>query len=499
MKKIRQIIFIQLLCFMLCQSVGFAQGDGSSRWYDSTTYAYYLKSDWQMVQLLGNEALKKGFDFFYLRVRMGDAWLYSGNYRKAVSQYNAALHFNSADEYSSEMKYFACLDLGQLDRADKLSSTFSPAQKDRLKLKKSKPVDFVYLETGISPSTFKNKDRRRVIGSDSIYGERVLQTSLNYLHLGARFRIKPSIYFYAGYTGMGIEREKLISFATTGLQRTAIVDTTYGRAYYYNFFPKITDTSFRYRLKQDDIYVNADYYPADGWKVSPALHYFNIRSQQVIPAYQTFTKSDTAYYVSITNTYFLFDYQSDSYNFIRKDTSFSNYLLSLSVSREAGLFNLEFHASHADFNSAKQDQLGVGATFYPFGNSKLYGAMKVTSLFSGSEKRMILEPSLGGNIMKNLWLSGLATYGNLDLYNDNNGYVIYNQVDPIHFRAGIDGLICLRTHMELFLVYRYYQKEYATLQYAAEYPSGSDPVLVPVLSKTSYSNQSFIGGIKWKF
>jgi hypothetical protein len=476
----------------------FSQEARSSRWYDSTTYASYLKSDWMAVKEIGKEALDNDIDFYYLRVRIADAYYYSGNYRKAILHYNAALELNSADTYSRDMKYYSYLNLGETDWAWKLSPGLGTRQKSGRKLIKYNPLDFVYLEAGISPSSFKEADRENVIGSDSIYGERELQTLISHYQLGARVRISPSLAFFAGYTGLSIQKEKLFSYATSGIMRDSISDEIYGKAYYYSFPRSITDTSFEYKLKQDDLYFNVDYLFNEGWKVSPAFHFFKINSQNIVPIYQLITYSDTAYYLTLDNSWDTFDYILDDYQFNSKDSSFSNYLFSLSVRKEWDLFSFEAHASRSDFNSAIQNHLGVTCTWYPYGNTKLYGTIRATSIFGDPELRMVYEPSAGGKIYKNTWLKGFVTIGNLDLYNDINGYVVYNQSDPIHFRAGADAITLIGKHIELFLVYRFYRKQYSTLQYFKADPENSLPLTITTVTKTPYTNQSFIGGIKWK-
>lgn len=491
-----------LLCLLFLGSVfpinGYSQAIRSSNWYDSVTYASYMKSDWASLTSMGKEALKEKIDFYYLRVRMGDACLYTGNYKKAITHYNAALKFYSGDEYAKKMKYNALLDLGETDQAYRMASGFSMEQRTALNIRKGSMLDFVYLESGYSPSSYPESDRINTIGTDSIYGERELQKSLFYMHFGGRIRITPALSVFMGYTGMNIRKEKLYGYATTGIHRDSISKQSYGSSYYYSFPKMLRDTSFEYKLHQDDLYLNGDLLIGDGWKLSPAFHYFRVRTQKITPSYSITTLTDTAYYLTFDESWHTFDYQSDAYQFTKKDSTFSNTLLSLMLQKTIGMFSLELHASRSDFNKVIQKQFGLGCTWFPLGNSSLFGSFRATSLFGKGNRRLILEPSVGGSIGRYTWISGFATFGNLDLYNDHNGYIAYNQVDPIRFRAGTDLLFMLGKHLELYLIYRYYQKEYQSLTYYKTVPAEIGSITITTLTKVPYTNQSYSVGIKWK-
>jgi hypothetical protein len=397
------------------------------------------------------------------------------------------------------MNYHALMNVGDRDKAFMQATRFSKLMKEKAGIATRQPVDFIYLESGLSLSSINESDRVNVMGSDSIYGEREFQRKLGSFHLGSRFRLFPSAALYIGYSGLAIEREKRLGYTTTEIQRTAIVDTTYGKAYYYSFPTNCTDTVLTGRIHQDDFYISLDYSIKGDWTLSPSVHLFRIRSSSLYPDYQVFTRSDTAYYLNFDNSWHLFNYDIGEYDIVKRDTGFSNYVLSLSVKKELGLFSTEFYGSVSNFNNTSQSQAGVSCTWFPFGNTNLFGSMRITSVLSDNKSRLVFEPSAGGRPAKNFWLSGFLTFGDLDLFNDRNGFIVYNQADPIRFRAGADGMFQMGKHLELFLYYRYFVKIITMLEYARAVPPQSIPIQASIVKESFYRNHSLTGGIKWKF
>lgn len=477
----------------------YGQDTPTSHWFDSVTYQYYQQGNWLSVIRVGKEALANGYDYYYLRMRLGTAYFEQGNYRNAIRQYNQALRFNKGDDYAKKGNYYSYLNLGNREQASVIARDFGLEKKRSLGISSKNFLDFLYVETGYSPSSGQGSPAGSLIGPGKIYGEEDLQKDLFYTQLGGRIKVEPSLSLYAGFTIMNINKGNHFGYSTLIARRDSVKDVPYGKAYFYSFPRQFTDTVIPYKILQNDFYMNATFLPAQGWKITPAFHIIKVQYRKIITSYSSKTESDTAYYQAVDSTWHLFDYLKGSFNSHEKDTSFSNFIVSLSVSREIGNFSVELFGSMSDFNKMKQVQLGTSITWYPQGNTKLYGTSTVVSVFNNHTQRMVYEPSLALKISRNTWISGFATLGNLDLYNEKNAYVVYNQPDLVTFRSGMDLLILAGNHLEISLMYRFYRKEFQTLKYLSGVPAASDPLLVSVQSKQPYSNQTFIGGLKWKF
>ena len=68
---------------------------------DIKTYQNFIDGDWDLLIQEGNQALKQGLDFYYLRYRLGVAYYMKKNYIKALK------HFEQADFYYAKAYFSA--------------------------------------------------------------------------------------------------------------------------------------------------------------------------------------------------------------------------------------------------------------------------------------------------------------------------------------------------------------------------------------------------------
>lgn len=501
MMKNSQLLTFILLCFAFSmQGKLIAQTNQHNfSWYDSATYQAYLLSDWKTVLKSGHEAIKKGEDYFYLRMRMGDAAYATHDFRAATTHFSKALQFNKADEYAREMQYYSLLQIGNTDEANTIAKGFSKETKQRLKIKNGVKPEFLYVESGISISAIPQNIQGWTTGSDTVYAEREYQSKLGYFHAGSRFRLLPELYVFGGVTAMNIERTKDFKLTTLSVEQDSIIQQPYGSDYIYTFSPKVSDTTFLNRINQNDVYANVSWLPGARFKVTAAFHFFSTRMHTFYPLYSVSTVSDTAYYLSADESWHLFDYQQDKFNFIAKDTSLRNSVVYLGVSREIGDFTLGLNASRSDFNTSFQKQIGASLQWYPLGNTNLYAGLSVSSILRDSTSNLVYEPLVGGRILKNTWISAFVTTGNLNLYNEKAGYLVYNQADPITFRAGVDVQSMISKNLELYLIYRYQQKQSTERYLKNSLDAEQLPVQIVLSHDSQYVSQNLTAGIKWKF
>jgi hypothetical protein len=87
------------------------------RYYDQQTYEYYEQQRWDDLIPVAREALAAGYDYAYLRLRLGIAFFEQERYRQAVPHFRRALAFNPADGLTREYLYYSLLWGGQPDEA----------------------------------------------------------------------------------------------------------------------------------------------------------------------------------------------------------------------------------------------------------------------------------------------------------------------------------------------------------------------------------------------
>ncbi len=101
----RRIVIILFFTGMFISLKGQTSKDFG--WYDKQTYALYQQQAWDNLVKLGQEALKEGIDYYYLRMRLGIAYYEKGQYRPAARHFTQALTFNSHDPLAVEYLYYA--------------------------------------------------------------------------------------------------------------------------------------------------------------------------------------------------------------------------------------------------------------------------------------------------------------------------------------------------------------------------------------------------------
>lgn len=106
-----------ILGLSLSTFCSFGQEVGDFSFYNDTTYQLYETQDWPALIRLGREALSEGFDYFYMRMRLGIAYFEKGQYQLAVPHFRKALRFNSTDGIAREYLYYSLLYSGRRDEA----------------------------------------------------------------------------------------------------------------------------------------------------------------------------------------------------------------------------------------------------------------------------------------------------------------------------------------------------------------------------------------------
>ncbi|MCB0494976.1 MAG: hypothetical protein KDC79_02475 [Cyclobacteriaceae bacterium] len=205
----RKIILIGLL---VLESASLAAQTRTFAWYDKYTYDAYQRKDWNEVITVGKEAIEDGFDFFYLRLRIGIAYYEQEKYRASIPYFEKALEFNSDDPLTVEYLYYAYKFSGRALDAGLVYSEYKPQAKSRSIKSPNGFVTGFYSEAGL-----------KMIGpSTPDFG------TLKYVHIGAQQQLGSRLNLYQGYarisqniynnewvsTGQGF-RQSYVTLSTT--------------------------------------------------------------------------------------------------------------------------------------------------------------------------------------------------------------------------------------------------------------------------------------------
>ncbi len=497
---------LALIILLIATASGFsAQGATTLDFatVDRLTYNCYNQQKWDSVILVGKQALRQDIDYYYLRVRMGISYFEKQQYYQSSAHLEMARKFNSGDPYVADYLYRAYLFTNREDEAHRLRSSLPREDQEIPGILKEAGDGFlksVHFESGYTLSSDARPDNlSTLIGHDSVYGEQDLYGNNIYENLGLQLRIAKGFSVTLAYNYLNFQKTKYIQYGMGEAQRDTIIENGASRDYYYSFPFKIHDTSFRYNVHQHEAYLSATVSLPWGIKLIPAFHWIHAGYTKVSADTGMVTKSDTAYYSYIDNTYHTFTYRQLAYNFSQTDTSFNNYLASLRISKDWGIFNIALTGSWSKLNGKQQKQIGVSLTYYPLGNLNLYGTTTVTGFFQGKSNRLLLSQVVGARITPWMWAEGNFYYGDYTNSNIFNGAIVYNNSDKIDYRAGATLLFLVGKHIQLSLIYQYFRKESLQTNYIkVEDPSSHNIKETPQTIYNPYNTNSIIGGITWK-
>lgn len=94
-----------------------AQSDKDFVYYNQKTYDLFLSEQWHELIVEGKEAIRAGYDFFYLRQRLGIAYYQLEQYGRAVPHLYKALNLNKVNLLTKEYLYYALLFSGRSGEA----------------------------------------------------------------------------------------------------------------------------------------------------------------------------------------------------------------------------------------------------------------------------------------------------------------------------------------------------------------------------------------------
>ncbi|MBI3520709.1 MAG: hypothetical protein HY062_15330 [Bacteroidetes bacterium] len=159
----RKIKYTLVILFVVIANKGFTQDTLNSATVEEKSYQLYLDKQWPELISFGNKAVHKGFDYFYLRMRIGIAYYERKNYSLAEKHFKKALAFNAGDELALEYLYYCYVFNGRYDDARLLSKQFPSSLAEKIGTDKQSSVGFVILEGGTKitdKKTYPNKDSK---------------------------------------------------------------------------------------------------------------------------------------------------------------------------------------------------------------------------------------------------------------------------------------------------------------------------------------------------
>jgi len=422
---------------------------------DEKTYNLYMSEKWDELTEAVDDAINNGVDFYYLRMRAGIAYYQAKNYMSAIPHFEKALEFSPSDSIANEYLYYSYLFSGRDGDARILSANFPLKLKEKLEINEPKFFNGVYIESGYTFNMDFNSIKKSFQRITNNYNEQTIIDDQKYFSINLTHYLGNRLTFFQGYNFININSIKQISGQNVGqLQKEYSIGTN-----------------------QNEYYFNMTVNLGKGFEITTALHYLNVKVESLV------NKNDT---LSINNPPVYFN----------TNVTLNDFVSLLSLSKSSGKFKLTLANSLSNLNEATQVQNTFAVIFFPAGNLNFYTVSSATLLSQrnwGSEyiSYGLFDQKIGFKVFDKLWTEANYTFGNITNFNESNGFVVFNNIDIISNRFGLNLIFPLSKFIEISLRYQYFNQQYPVINYTNNTEF--------TFKYLNYKINKILGGIKWTF
>lgn len=437
MRKIIFIVFFISTCSFAQESVSYTE-------IDSASYVDYMNNDLKKIKKTGKKALRRNVDFYYLRMRLGIIGYNHKNYEYAIPHFKAAYTMFPADTIVQEYLYFSYVFTNRTENANLLASTFSESMQKKVGYK-VKRIENVSIGLGyFQNSNYDQNKNINFIGTTYNKGEADLNgnaygQSLMIQSLRAKsFRFYNKISFFETST-LGIEQFKVPAVKQM---------ITYNNVQFqYNW-------GMSYTSKKE-------------YHFSTGLAYFHTNTSDL----------DSRPMMG-------------SILFTEAQTTYNNFSASATFGKRYKYIMPTVSFTYSNLYELNQFQGEFSLTYYPFGNTRLYGTSSFALVNNNDQMNTVINQKIGFRCTDRLWMEGKMGVGNHQNYLSSNGFISFNTLDPIMSNASLD-------------LHLYYKKMELVLGYSSQIRQGSyTQYMSPQDSKITnfnYNNNNITTTVKWNF
>lgn len=404
---------------------------------DSTSYALFVKQDWESLIELGKESKKEGIDFYYLNVRMGIAYYKEGKMLIAIKYLEAAYYLNTYDVVVQDYLYWAYRYGGMLLESDLF---YKKMDKDLAASINNKLQIISAIDVGVVATNNVDYDAmlaEKPVGNSDVF--RSFPKDYQLYMLGLNHRFSRSTNFYHRVTVMPISL--LLQQNSDGIIKNSPFE----------------GTETRY-------YADATFGLGKRWYLDTYLGLF----------FGNFDEID------FTNE-----------NPVNSDlkSKYTDVVFGASISRACYYFRQSVNISYGNLGVFDQFQAGYTLSLYPLKNTLLvpFGSFQYQNESSTSTNEAHLVYTGGVSIhTKKISATGYINTGEMHNFVSNNGAVIYNQS-----AMGLN---------EYGAILRFYINK-ATLKLGYSFMNMQDNYYTEVAVSSTYkfNQQNIIAGFTWDF
>lgn len=424
------------------------------RTVDRMTYQYFQQGQWDSLIELGEKALTRGIDYYYLRMRIGIAYYETAKPLKASHHFKKALGFNADDQTAEEYLFYCYLNSGKPSLAgESFKRLTGPAR-----LKADSIFDSFRFFTSVEAGPMFHSAETQVNsidldGNENIFGEISYPISGFYSNIGIGINFGQAAGLNAAYTYLG-NNKKHTSMAGDSI----LLDE------------KISQS-------QHQVYIQVPLKPGKGITISPAFHYVNL---------------------SYTATEIRFDEEEQEYILQKQNFRDDDYIGLLSAEKDFGLFSIGIFGATANLNSAEQLQYGAYLLAYPFGNLELWSKTTLLNHRNDGINYPVLEQSTGFKTFDKLWGEVYFTVGPTVNYFNNQGYIVFNSNYIVKMIGGSRWTFYSGKNLSLSIDYKFLWRKAGFLQYTFAESGYFEFTTFPAEKELTFTTHMILGGVTWK-
>lgn len=395
---------------------------------DSLSFKLWEAGEWKRVIEIVQAGLNQGVDYYYLRMRIGVAYFNLEKYEKAIPHFRHALSFNEGDQVATEYLFLSMQFAGR--------NIVEPRK--------------IIASADVGVIMNPDADKMAAYRPEELISANYLIRSYRYLSGGIKARLSKRF--------SGTFATQSISFDVT--QQFSI--------------PGSELLSYHVPFSENSVYLGGSYDFNKGWQLSVGANTL-MASYQVMEFKQDGGGGGT--------------YMPVGYNYLDVATH-------MGVNKRMPYLGVGLSADVNHLKNNWYGQSGVDLSYYPFGNLNLYLNAKlfVTGPLSGMTEggRIVSHLMLGTRILPKWWVELQFTEGIGKYWTEHQGYVVYNNLDPVKWRMGVN-LSGFQITKRLDLVFRYQWSRRVASWYLYEGNNyeGVEEQMYPV--------HSIFGGITWRF
>lgn len=405
----RQNVFLFLITLLSILGAK-AQDSILSKEVEAKSYQLYTDKNWGELIKYGKKAVKAGYDYFYLEMRIGIAYYEKKNYSIAESHFKKALTYSSDDALALEYLYYCFIFNGRNEEARMLSKKFNSELAQKTSTDKQSSIGFIMFECGTKESD-----------------------SIKYYNAGTKTR---SNYFNPPtYAQLGLNHYIKRRFSV------------------FHAFTYFNQENFLGVITQAQYYIKSSIPIKNNWLISPAFGWINIQFKT------EFTPIPPPGYKGPP---------------IPKQTNISQndyYMGSLAIQKIFGRLTLSLGTTVSNFSN--QTQLNHNGFFAlnVFGNSKLIlGCSEyVHTIDSYATINYATSPFIYIQPIKYFSIkASYITNTNNNIIEDN-GYLVNNSPDLTQNRLGLLANFYIHKHFSLYGLYQLENKFEGVQQFKYKY------------------------------